>query len=175
MGTIDLHKSDWSELTAEVIETQEREAVLPRFSVPDAHWLGRRIVELSSDLAPKITVSVRHGRRQAFLLAGEETVLDNEFWIRRKINTVERLGMASLRAGRRNTTRTEAEFYAYRGLDPLDYVIHGGAFPIHVDGVGLVGVVAVSGLSQEVDHTLAFEGLIDLRDWLTSPRREPSV
>ncbi|SNS60697.1 Uncharacterized protein, UPF0303 family [Micrococcales bacterium KH10] len=166
MANLDLNRTDWSELTAEHIAEQESKAVLPRFSVADAHWLGRHIIQLAADLASQITVNIRHGRRQVFLQAGEDTVLDNESWVRRKSNAVERLGMASLRAGRSNT-RTEAEFYARRGLDPMDYAIHGGAFPITVKGVGLVGVVAVSGLTQELDHALAHQGVMDLRKRLS--------
>ncbi|MDF2808182.1 MAG: hypothetical protein K0S43_3128, partial [Cellulosimicrobium sp.] len=36
---------------------------------------------------------------------------------------------------------------------------HGGAFPVRVDGVGIVGVVTVSGLAQGDDHALVTEAL----------------
>jgi hypothetical protein len=35
-----------------------------------------------------------------------------------------------------------------------DYAFHGGCVPISVKGVGMVGSVAVSGLSQEEDHAM---------------------
>ena len=34
----------------------------------------------------------------------------------------------------------------------LEYSAHGGAFPVFVEGTGLVGAVVVSGLPQEEDH-----------------------
>lgn len=40
------------------------------------------------------------------------------------------------------------------------YCIHGGGVPIYVEGVeGVVGVVVVSGLSQEMDHGVVFDAL----------------
>ncbi|MFN0281981.1 MAG: heme-binding protein, partial [Kineosporiaceae bacterium] len=36
---------------------------------------------------------------------------------------------------------------------------HGGAFPVHVVGVGVVGTVAVSGLPQAEDHAFVVEQL----------------
>ncbi len=39
-------------------------------------------------------------------------------------------------------------------LDPALFAAHGGAFPINIVGVGLVGTVAVSGLPQADDHAM---------------------
>ncbi len=42
-----------------------------------------------------------------------------------------------------------------RGLNGKDYVARGGAFPIRVEGVGVIGSVIVSGLDHMADHDFA--------------------
>lgn len=44
-------------------------------------------------------------------------------------------------------------------LDPDEYAAHGGAFPVIVRAVGVVGTVAVSGLPSADDHALVVEVL----------------
>lgn len=167
MTDLDLDRTDWPDLDVEEILDQERDAVLPSFSVDDAHWLGRHIVELAGSHAPDVTVNVRHGRRRVFMEAGADTALDNESWVERKSNVVERLDMASLRANREWGGDEEA-FYANKAVERSAYAIHGGAFPIRVRGVGLVGVATCSGLVSEADHTLVLRGVLDLKERLTT-------
>ena len=40
-------------------------------------------------------------------------------------------------------------------LDPDEYSMMGGGFPIYVNGVGVVGVLSVSGLEHHEDHNTA--------------------
>jgi uncharacterized protein (UPF0303 family) len=49
----------------------------------------------------------------------------------------------------RNTTFEESS-----RLDVDSYAAHGGAFPVIVRNVGVIGTVTVSGLPQEQDHRL---------------------
>jgi uncharacterized protein (UPF0303 family) len=43
----------------------------------------------------------------------------------------------------------------YEMSDPSIYAVHGGGFPVKVKGVeGVVGVIVVSGLTQEDDHAV---------------------
>ena len=45
---------------------------------------------------------------------------------------------------------------------PPDYAIHGGGFPIRVNGVeGVIGTIVVSGLRQEHDHQVIAEVVRD--------------
>lgn len=48
------------------------------------------------------------------------------------------------------------------GKNANEYAIHGGGFPVRVQGVdGVVGVIVVSGLKQEDDHQVIVEVLRD--------------
>ncbi len=45
------------------------------------------------------------------------------------------------------------------GLSDEEYVAVGGAIPIMVDGVGMVGTIAVTGLQPEEDHQLIHDAV----------------
>lgn len=48
----------------------------------------------------------------------------------------------------------------YEMGDPSIYAMHGGGFPVKVKGVeGIVGVIVVSGLKQEDDHSVIVDGI----------------
>lgn len=54
-------------------------------------------------------------------------------------------------------------------LDEKQYAIHGGGFPVRVRGVeGIVAVIVVSGLRQDLDHMIIYESL---KEFLASYRQ----
>lgn len=85
---------------------------------------------------------------------------DNWHWITRKEATVYRFHHSSYYMGRylasQQTTIEQKYFVSER-----DYAAHGGAFPIIIDGLGVIGVVAVSGLPQVEDHQLVVNAMED--------------
>ena len=83
---------------------------------------------------------------------------DNDAWIVRKMRVVERFAASSYLVGRRLAARG-AQLDAGHGVDPADYEAHGGAFPVRIRDVGVVGVVTVSGLPQADDHALVVEAV----------------
>ncbi len=137
------------------VEEEERELVLDRFTHDDAWRLGCLLVELATERDLPVTIDVRKGAQQVFHAAREGTTPDNDTWVERKIRTVYRFGASSYLVGQRHG----GLFNEKHGLPFTEYVAHGGAFPIRVEGVGIVGVVTVSGLPQADDHALAVEAL----------------
>ncbi|KAJ5479107.1 hypothetical protein N7530_004616 [Penicillium desertorum] len=115
-----------------------------------------------------------NGQRKPALISIALSGGNNENWVRRKRNTVLRWGISSwamrqktisgLAAGA-SADQIEAAFVkkyavpsANGGAVADEYAIHGGGYPIRVQGVdGLVGVVVVSGLKQEDDHQVVAE------------------
>lgn len=87
------------------------------------------------------------------------TNLDNQEWVERKRRTVIRFGRSSFYMGcklRRQNKSLEQAFF----IDEKDYATHGGGFPIRVRGTeGIVAVISVSGLRQDLDHNLIYESL----------------
>ena len=149
--------ADDQALLSELLAQEER-LQLDRFDHDDAFRLGMKLVERARSAAMPLTIQVTRVHQVLFQVAMPGTVLDNDHWVRRKTATVYRFGHSSFYMGVSCRARgvTLAERY---GVDPADYAEHGGAFPVRVRGVGLVGVVAVSGLPQEEDHRLVVETL----------------
>lgn len=144
-------------LVAEV-ERQERDLRFATFTNDDAWELGSLLVRLATERGLPVTIDVRRGTQQLFHAARPGTVADNDTWVERKVRVVERFGTSSylqgLRARAKGTTFAEVH-----DLPLQQYAAHGGAFPVHVEGVGVVGVVTVSGLPQADDHALVTEAI----------------
>jgi uncharacterized protein (UPF0303 family) len=140
------------------LEEHERRLRLPGFDNDDAWRLGITLVELAASRRAPVTIDIRRGRQQLFHAALPGTNADHDSWIERKTAVVERFGSSSFLMGRR-AAAGGTTFDQQYGLDPRLYAAHGGAFPVIVHRVGLVGSVAVSGLPEAEDHALVVEGL----------------
>ena len=137
----------------EELAAQEAELVLPRFTHEDALALGLALLEAARAEALPVVVDVRHGEQVAFHAALPGTAATNDLWVERKVRVVRLVGTSSLRAGA-EAAADGVVFEERQRVDPLRYAAHGGAFPLVVRDVGLVGVVTVSGLPQVEDHRL---------------------
>jgi uncharacterized protein (UPF0303 family) len=148
---------DFSDLIAR-LEEQERRLTFPRFDNADAWALGCLLVNLATGRDLPVAVDIRRGTQQLFHAALPGSTADNDAWIQRKVRVVERYGASSYLLGRRLAAKGQ-ELDAAMGVDPADYAAHGGAFPVRVAHVGVIGVVTVSGLPQADDHALVVEAV----------------
>ncbi|MFB6958534.1 heme-degrading domain-containing protein [Streptomyces sp. NPDC056309] len=142
----------------EELEAQERRLVLPRFTYDDAWALGSLLVELARERRAPVAVDIHRAGQQLFHAALPGSTPDNDAWIARKRRVVERYGCASYLVGARFRAKGTT-FEASSRLDPDLYAAHGGSFPLHVDGAGVIGTVTVSGLPQLEDHRMVVEAL----------------
>lgn len=139
---------------------QEDRLTFVSFTNDDAIGLGMHAIGLARRDGLAVTVAVQRGDQQLFHMALDGTNADNDSWVQRKVRVVRRFEMSSLRMGAglrlSGTTMSEA-----RLLDEREYAAHGGAFPIRVANVGVVGVVTVSGLPQRHDHALVVTAIAE--------------
>ena len=148
------------ELAATIARIQDEEHTLrfDTFDNDDAWRLGCLLVELARERELPVTIDIRRAGQQLFHAALPGTAPDNDTWVARKVRVVLRFGAPSylvgLRAKAKGTT-----FNEQHDLPLREYAAHGGAFPIRVRDVGVVGVVTVSGLPQADDHALVVEAL----------------
>jgi uncharacterized protein (UPF0303 family) len=144
--------------TLSELAAQETELQLPGFDNDDAWALGAALVARAQADQLPVAIDISRHSHQLFHAALPGATPDNDTWIARKAATVHRFGHSSLYVGQKSRekgTTFEAEF----GLDPAQYVAHGGGFPLIVAGVGPVGVVVVSGLPQVEDHAMVVAAL----------------
>lgn len=142
----------------EELLAQEDELQFRGFSNDDALSLGLKLVESARAQAKSVTVDIRRNGQQLFHCALPGTSADNDAWIRRKNNVVNRYGHSSFYVGTQfRAKNTTFEQSSRLDIDP--YAAHGGAFPLSVRNVGVVGTITVSGLPQEEDHRLVVQVL----------------
>lgn len=144
--------------TLETLARQEEELVFDRFDEETAWRLGVRLVEAAHEAGLPVTIDIRRDGHQLFHAARPGTAPDNDAWIERKVRVVRRFGRSSLHVGEA-ARQAGTTFEEQMRLDPDEYAAHGGAFPVTVSGVGVIGVVTVSGLPQLEDHAFVVEQL----------------
>ena len=148
---------NFEQLLAQML-SQEGELQFRAFSNDDALLLGMRLVDRAKADGKSVTVDICRNGQQLFHCALPGTSTDNDVWIRRKNNVVNHYGHSSFYVGTQFRAKNKI-FEQSSRLDMQQYAAHGGAFPIIVRDVGVVGTVTVSGLPQEEDHNLVVQVL----------------
>lgn len=138
------------EAVMELCAREEEELRFQRLTNEDALHLGLAIAEEAKRRGVALTIRIERNQQELFHYAMPGTAADNDTWVRRKCALVNRVGKSSYHYKLWLESRGQA--MRDRALDDFIYAAAGGAFPIHVQNVGVVGAVAVSGLPQEEDH-----------------------
>jgi len=137
---------------------QEARLRFQDFNADTAWKLGNRLKTNAEARGAAVTIEIRVGKETVFFFAMHGVNPGNADWARRKRNVVELLWRSSYAVGL--SLQDEAStLEAKLGLPTRDYAAHGGSFPIHVDGAGIIGTVTVSGLPQRDDHAMLVEEL----------------
>lgn len=153
------------------LQQQERELILDTFDELDAHALGESIRTAALARHDPVTIEIRTATRRLYFAALPGSAPDNEKWAYLKAETVFQRHQSSMLAG----VQLEAEGrsqYPDAILPFDDFVVHGGAFPIRVRGVGVVATVGISGLPSLEDHELSTNAIAKMlgKDPIALPR-----
>jgi uncharacterized protein (UPF0303 family) len=143
-----------------IITRQEAELHFPSFDYDTAWRLGLSLRDLAIARKQNIVIDIRRFGlpHQPLFYTALGGTPDNARWVQRKSNVVARFHRSSYAIGLtlEQNNRIFSERY---GLPDADYAPHGGSFPIHVAGAGIIGAVTISGLPQRDDHNLVVEAL----------------
>lgn len=140
------------------VALQERELQFERLDAQTVWELGSKLRTMAVDRNLPVTIDVRRFGQPLFYTALEGTNPDNAEWVRRKCNVVARIHRSSYAVQLDLKVRNETLLHEC-GLPVADYIEAGGSFPLSVAGVGVVGSITVSGLTDREDHELVVEAL----------------
>ncbi|MCO5064904.1 MAG: heme-degrading domain-containing protein [Rhizobiaceae bacterium] len=133
------------------IMEQEEALVFDRFDEAIAFDIGSKLHARAVAEKLPVVIEVRFWDRLLFYAAMPGSTASNANWVRRKMNTVQMFQRSTYRIALEQGSADKL-FKPDYGLDPADYVLAGGGFPIRVKGTGVVGAIGLSGLPQRQDH-----------------------
>lgn len=133
------------------VEQQEKQLTFKAFNEETAFEIGSTIRQLAAADGVAVAIDIRFFHRPLFYAAMVGTTADNPDWLRRKGNCVRRWERSSYLTALR-WKRDNRQVQPDHNIDPTEYAVHGGAFPIRVEGVGVIGSITASGLPQRDDH-----------------------
>lgn len=140
------------------LKKQEEMIQFTEFTNETALQIGMRLIEKAKKENLSITIDITRCGHQLFHYAFEGTSPDNDEWIIRKNRVVNRFCSSSLYIGTKLKLleKTIEEKYF---ISDKEYSAHGGAFPIIIKNVGVVGTISSSGAEQITEHNLIVEVL----------------
>lgn len=144
--------NEYEVLLKELLQ-QEEEIQFNSFDNNMAFVIGLALLDAAKSKDKGVTIDIARNGQQLFHFAMQGTSRDNDVWVQRKNNVVNRFGHSSFYMGisLKSKGQTIEEKYL---ISSNEFAAHGGAFPLIIRGVGVVGTITVSGLPQEEDHAL---------------------
>src|SRR5579859_6930116 len=133
---------EYDELLKELSQ-QEQDVQFASFDNDTALVVGMALVQAARERGKAVTIDITRSGQQLFHFAMVGTSIDNGEWVKRKSRVVQRFGHSSFYMGisLKNAGQTIEEKYL---LPESEFAAHGGAFPLIVKGVGVVGTITVS-------------------------------
>lgn len=142
------------------IRKQEEMLQFTEFTSETALAIGIKLIDKARRENLSLTIDITKSGHQLFHYAFDGTTPDNDAWIIRKNRVVNRFWTSSLYIGTKlkliDKTIDEKYF-----ISDKEYSAHGGAFPIIIKNVGVIGTITSSGAEQIIEHNLIVEVLTE--------------
>lgn len=156
--------------TSELLEQcilEEKKYQFRHFSHADARRLGEMLFENSKACERTVGVEIRINGDVIYRYMPDSCNRENGKWLRAKGNTVEMMRISSLHVAAQ--LALDRERLEDKKMNPVQYGLLGGGFPIILQGTGMIGTIAVSGLWHEEDHRLIIR---TLKEYLEEEKNE---
>ena len=143
-----------------VIDQQEEMLKPDTFTNKEAFELGTRMAQKVYDAGQPLAIGIFNVAGVAVyqhLTPG--TTVNNTYWMRRKFNTVMNRERSSLWFTVSSEMRGK-DLVGYK-LEPNDYALDGGGFPIRLKTGELVAVAVVSAFPHYEDHQFIVDALAE--------------
>ena len=121
----------------DILCKQEEELRFEHFDNDDAWKLGKILVKKAKEDKLPIAIDIQINGYQVFRYGFAGTNGFNEIWLQRKINSVNMIHRSTLRIHYMKSVGQD-DLFVDGHLDPDEYSMMGGGFPIYVNGVGVV-------------------------------------
>lgn len=142
-----------------ICKQEEEICQFTSFNNQDAWEIGHILAERAKNENLPIAIDISLNGRTLFCYCAPGSNGYNDHWIARKQNTVQLQQMSTLRYGlqlqENGKIATITDF-----LNPVEYALVGGGFPIIIKNTGVVGCIAISGLVDTEDHRVVVESIM---------------
>ena len=122
----------------------------------EALEIGGIAQEIASDRKLPLAIEVRMKEWIIFRASLPGATPECDSWIVRKARVVSATGNSTMYE-RVLAEEQGIDWHAATGLSEETHAVHGGGLPLNVTGLGLTGILLLSGLPQVEDHLLGVE------------------
>jgi uncharacterized protein (UPF0303 family) len=143
-------------LSSADLEREAKALELSSLTQAEAIEIGSIAQAIGVERKLPIAVEVRMKEWIVFHASLPGSTPENDWWIGRKARTVNLTGRSTLHE-RVLAEEQGIDWHKSKGVEDELYAIHGGGLVLNVVGLGLTGVLIVSGLEQVADHMLGVE------------------